>query len=57
MPQPSIFLTGQWRHLVMLNYLVPPATLLPLVPNGTVLDTWQGRTYASLVGFLFWIPK
>lgn len=53
MPQPSIFLTGQWRHLVMLNYLVPPATLLPLVPNGTVLDTWQGRTYASLVGFLF----
>lgn len=53
MSQPSIFLTGQWRHLVMLNYLVDPAALLPLVPKGTELDTWNGRTYVSMVGFLF----
>lgn len=37
----------------MLNYLVDPATLLPLVPKGTELDTWNGRTYVSMVGFLF----
>lgn len=53
MPSPPIFLTGQWRHLVMLNYLVDPATLLPLVPHGTELDAWNGRTYISMVGFLF----
>ncbi|MCC7439202.1 MAG: DUF2071 domain-containing protein [Armatimonadetes bacterium] len=53
MPHPSIFLTGQWRHLVMLNYLVDPAILLPLVPKGTELDAWNGRIYISMVGFLF----
>jgi hypothetical protein len=37
----------------MLNYLVDPAVLRPLVPKGTELDAWQGRTYASVVGFLF----
>jgi len=37
----------------MLNYRVDLALLAPLVPRGTVLDTWQGATYVSVVGFLF----
>jgi uncharacterized protein YqjF (DUF2071 family) len=37
----------------MLNYEVAPALLEPLVPRGTELDTWNSRTYVSLVGFLF----
>ena len=37
----------------MLNYEVPPALLLPLVPAGTELDTWGGVTLASVVGFRF----
>jgi uncharacterized protein len=37
----------------MLNYEVDPAVLLPLVPKGTLLDTHAGRTYVSMVGFLF----
>jgi uncharacterized protein YqjF (DUF2071 family) len=37
----------------MLNYEVDPDVLRPLVPRGTELDAWQGRTYASVVGFLF----
>lgn len=37
----------------MLNYRVDPALLLPFVPRGTTLDTWQGTTYVSMVGFLF----
>ncbi len=53
MPSSSAFLTAQWQHLVMLNYLVDPAILRPLVPAGTELDQWNGRTYASMVGFLF----
>jgi uncharacterized protein len=37
----------------MLNYEVEPSLLNPYVPPGTTLDTFQGRTYMSLVGFRF----
>lgn len=37
----------------MLNYVVPPEVLAPFVPAGTELDTWEGKTFASMVGFLF----
>jgi uncharacterized protein YqjF (DUF2071 family) len=47
------FLTAEWRDLVMLNYDIDPGILRPLVPAGTELDTWQGRTFVSLVGFRF----
>lgn len=50
---PRAFLTAEWRNLVMLNYVVDPTLLAPYVPAGTTLDHWQGRTYVSLVGFLF----
>ncbi len=50
------FLTARWEHLVLLNYLCPPTLLEPLVPAGTELDTWQGETLVSLVGFLFPTP-
>lgn len=49
----SVFLTAEWRHLAMLNYDVDPRVLAPLVPPGTELDEFEGRTMASLVGFLF----
>lgn len=47
------FLTARWIHLAMLNYEVDPAVLAPLVPAGTELDPWNGRYFASLVGFQF----
>lgn len=47
------FLSAHWRYLAMLNYEIDPALLQPYVPAGTELDTWQGKTYASMVGFLF----
>jgi len=47
------FLTARWRFLLLLNYVLDPAVLAPLVPRGTELDTWSGRTYASVVGFRF----
>jgi uncharacterized protein len=52
-PAGKPFLTAEWRHLAMLNFAVDPAVLQPLVPRGTELDVWQGRTLMSLVGFLF----
>jgi uncharacterized protein YqjF (DUF2071 family) len=51
--QPREFLTARWQWLAMLNYEVEPATLLPFVPAGTELDSFDGITYASMVGFLF----
>jgi len=48
-----IFLTAEWRHLAMLNYVVDDQLLQPLVPTGTELDFFDGRAYVSLVGFRF----
>jgi uncharacterized protein YqjF (DUF2071 family) len=49
----KIFLSAEWRDLVMLNYEVEPALLLPHVPRGTSLDSFNGKTYVSLVAFRF----
>jgi uncharacterized protein len=58
------FLAAEWRYLLMVNYTVDPGLPRPHVPSGVELDTWNGKTYLSMVGFLFqrtrvlglWIP-
>jgi uncharacterized protein YqjF (DUF2071 family) len=50
---PGPFLTAHWRHLAMLNYEVDAAVLRGRVPAGTELDTFEGRTLVSMVGFRF----
>lgn len=47
------FLTAEWRKLAFANYIVDPQLLKAYVPYGTELDLWQGKCYASLVGFRF----
>jgi uncharacterized protein YqjF (DUF2071 family) len=47
------FLTAQWLNLLMLNYEVDPDILKPYLPEGTVLDLWEGKALVSMVGFLF----
>jgi uncharacterized protein len=49
----QIFLTAEWRDLVLLNYEVDPGLLLSYVPRGTELDYWNSAAYVSLVGFRF----
>ncbi len=53
MAQEKIFLTAEWQHLAMLNYEIEPAVLRSLVPSHTELDTWNGKTFVSVVGFMF----
>lgn len=48
-----LFLKAKWSNLLMLNYEVDPVVLQPHLPPGTVLDTWEGKTLVSMVGFLF----
>jgi uncharacterized protein YqjF (DUF2071 family) len=47
------FLQADWRKLVMANYSVDQAILLPYLPYRTELDLWKGTCYVSLVGFMF----
>ncbi len=53
MTLPAIFLTAEWRSLVMINYAIDPAALHPLLPRGVELDLWEGEALVSMVGFLF----
>jgi uncharacterized protein len=47
------FLTAEWRNLVFFNYEVEPGLLQPHAPRGTTLDTYDGRTFVSLIAFQF----
>ena len=49
----STFLTAHWKNLIMANYIVDPKILLPYLPPKTELDFYNGKTYVSLVGFMF----
>ena len=48
-----MFLTAEWRTLLIVSFAVDPALLQPLVPRGTALDAWEGHALVSLVGFRF----
>ncbi|WP_139959124.1 YqjF family protein [Flavicella sediminum] len=47
------FLKAEWRKLAFANYTIEPELLKKFVPAGTKLDTWNGKVYISLVGFMF----
>jgi uncharacterized protein YqjF (DUF2071 family) len=53
LPSNRVFLSAEWLDLVMLNYEVNLDLLREYVPRGTALDSFEGRTYLSLVGFRF----
>jgi uncharacterized protein YqjF (DUF2071 family) len=47
------FLTAEWQNIIMVNYEIDPKYLTPYLPQGVDLDYYNGKTYVSLVGFLF----
>jgi uncharacterized protein YqjF (DUF2071 family) len=49
----KVFLTAEWKNLAMINYEVESSVLAPFVPRGTELDSWNGKFFVSVVGFLF----
>lgn len=48
-----VFLSADWRHLLLLNFEVDPSVLASRLPAGTELDLFNGKCYVSLVGFMF----
>lgn len=47
------FLTAKWHNLIMANYEIDASFLTPYLPKGVELDYYCGKTYISLVGFMF----
>ena len=47
------FLEAKWENLIMANYAVDPNVLIPYLPRGVELDSFEGKFYVSLVGFMF----
>ena len=47
------FLKAEWQNLIMANYEIEDSYLLPYLPKGVELDYFEGKSYISLVGFLF----
>ena len=54
---PKGFISGELRHVAMLNFEIEPEALSPHVPRCTELDSWQGKTFVSMVGSLFVRPR
>lgn len=50
---PRVFLTAEWRDLIIASYAVDPGLLERRLPPGLELDLFQGRAVCSLVGFRF----
>jgi|SRR5690348_4135471 len=47
------FLCAEWNNLIMANYIVPQEVILPYLPNKTEPDLFCGKTFLSLVAFMF----
>ncbi len=47
------FLRAEWNNIIIANYIVPKETLQHFVPHKTELDFFEGKSYVSLVGFMF----
>jgi uncharacterized protein len=48
-----VIVTGQWRNVIMANYVVDPVRLLPYLPAGTSVNAWNGNCYVTLSAFTF----
>jgi uncharacterized protein YqjF (DUF2071 family) len=45
------WLVQSWHDLTFLHWAVAPEVVQPLLPRGTVADTFDGVSYAGLIGF------
>ena len=49
----SHFLRTEWNNIITANYVVPKELLSPYIPPKTELDFFEGKTFISLVAFMF----
>ncbi|MEP1490252.1 MAG: DUF2071 domain-containing protein [Algibacter sp.] len=53
MKSSSIFMTGNWEHLIMSTYQVESKILEPYLPQDTEIDLYKGKALISIVAFTF----
>ncbi len=49
----DVFLSAEWRNLLLVTYAMDPQLLTPYLPPNVELDTIDGQAFASLVAFEF----
>ena len=52
MPKRSFALSQEWRHLSFLHWRVDEKYILPYIPKGLELDTFNNNAYISTIPFL-----
>ena len=61
-PSGIAIIRQRWQALGFLHWAVDPAVLVPLLPPGLELDSWEGRGYVGIVPFTIrgsraaWLP-
>jgi uncharacterized protein YqjF (DUF2071 family) len=61
-PDRTVMYQG-WRHLLFLHWIVPSEVLVPMLPPGLTVDTFEGNAYVGLVPFTMvgvrpaWFPR
>lgn len=53
MASSNIFMTGNWKYLIMSTYQVSSKTLDPYLPKDTEIDLYKGKALISMVAFTF----
>ena len=49
----NIFMTGNWKDLIMSTYNIDKSILKPYLPINTEIDLYNGKALISLVAFTF----
>ena len=52
MPKRSFALNQEWRHLSFLHWIIDEKYILPYIPEGLELDTFNNDAYISAIPFL-----
>ena len=52
LPKRSFVLNQEWRHLSFLHWMVDEKYILPYIPKGLELDTFNNNAYISTIPFL-----
>ena len=52
MPKRSFALSQEWRHISFLHWMVNEKYILPYIPKGLELDTFNNNAYISTIPFL-----
>lgn len=53
MKQSSVFMTGNWKDLVVSTFEIDKETLEPYLPKDTEIDFFKGKALMSMVAFTF----